>query len=135
MDSEAVSRRARGRPVVFTDEVLRTASGYSYARSVQSRRGAQDLVYRMFAIAAIEHFCEAYPEKAETLGWLLRPRRRHQLLTALGRIGRPRSDVNGTLHWSAADVSRLIEAALEVAETRPSSKAGVEMLRHRRQVE
>jgi hypothetical protein len=32
---------------------------------VQTRRGAQDLVYRMFAIAVLEHYCEAYAEKAE----------------------------------------------------------------------
>jgi hypothetical protein len=132
MESEAVSRRARGRPVVFSDEVLRTATGYSYARRVHSRRGAQDLVYRMFAIATIEHYCEAYPEKAETLEWLLWPKRRHQLLTALGRIGRPRSDGNGSLQWSESDVARLIDAALEVAERQPSSKEGVAMLRGRR---
>ena len=81
-----------GRPPVFSEEVLRRATGYSYARRVGTRRGAQDLVYRMFAVAVLEHYCEAYPEKAETLGWLLRPKRRHALLTELGRVAHPRSD-------------------------------------------
>ena len=58
-------------------------------------RCAQDLVYRMFAIAVLEHYCEAYPEMAETLDWLPRPKRRHALLTELGRIAQPASDANG----------------------------------------
>ena len=90
--TEADSGTTRGRPPVFTDEVLDQAAGYSYARRVRTRRGAQDLVYRMFAIAALEHFCEAYPEKEATLAWLLRPKRRHALLTELGRVAQPRSD-------------------------------------------
>ena len=114
---------------MFSDDTLRRASRYSYARSVQSRRGAQDLVYRMFAIAVLEHYCEAYPEKAEGLDWLFRPRLRHALLTELGRIGRPSSDAAGELLWNPDDVSRLIRAAHEVAEARPSTKAGVAMLR------
>jgi len=60
-------KRTRGRPRVFSDTVLRQATGFSYARSVRTRRGAQDLVYRMFAVAAIELFQEAYPEKAAPL--------------------------------------------------------------------
>ena len=76
----------RGRPPVFSEESLRQAAGYSYARRIATRRGAQDLVYRMFAVAVLEHYCEAYPEKAETLGWLLWPKRRHTLLTELGRV-------------------------------------------------
>ena len=83
----------------------------------------------MFAIAVLEHYCEAYPEKEATLAWLLRPRRRHALLTELGRIARPRSDVHGALAWTEVDVSRLIAAALTVAEARPSTKAGVAMIR------
>jgi hypothetical protein len=83
----------------------------------------------MFAIAVLEHFCEAYPERAESLAWLLRPRRRHALLTELGRIAQPRSDASGELRWSADDVSRLIAAAFEVADARPSTKSGVAMLR------
>ena len=47
---------------MFSDETLRRTSGYSYARRIESRRGAQDLVYRMFAIAVIEHYCDAFPE-------------------------------------------------------------------------
>lgn len=117
---------------MFSDEVLEQAAGYSYARRVRTRRGAQDLVYRMFAIAALEHFCEAYPEKEETLAWLLRPKRRHALLTELGRVAQPRSDTRGGLRWSEADVSRLITTALAVAAARPSTKAGVAMIRDSR---
>jgi hypothetical protein len=86
----------------------------------------------MFAIAVLEHYCEAYPEEADTLGWLLRPRRRHALLTELGRVAQPKSDASGALRWSEDDVSRLVEAALELAEARPSTKAGVAMLRDAR---
>lgn len=130
MTLEADSRTRRsGRPYVFSDEALRRAAGYSYARRVQSRRGAQDLVYRMFAIAVLEQYCEAFPERADALAWLLRPRRRHALLTELGRVARPRSDANGELRWSEDDVMRLVAAALEVAEARPSTKSGIAMLR------
>lgn len=123
---------SRGRPVVFSEEILGRASQYSYARQVQTRRGAQDLVYRMFAIAVLEHYSEAYPEKAESLAWLLWPKRRHALLTELGRVAQPRSDANGELQWGADDVSRLVQAAFELAEARPSTKAGVAMLREAR---
>jgi hypothetical protein len=114
---------------VFSEDALRRATGYSYARQVQTRRGAQDLVYRMFAIAVLEHYCEAYAEKAEALAWLLWPKRRHALLTELGRIARPKSDVSGSLRWSEEEVSRLIEAAFVLAEARPSTKDGVLMMR------
>ena len=124
--------RGRGRPSAFSDDALRVATGYSYARRVGTRRGAQDLVYRMFAIATIEHYCEAFPEKAETLEWLLRPRRRHTLLSELGRFGNPRSDASGELRWNSLDVAQLIEAAIEIAETQPSTKEGVALLRKRR---
>ncbi len=126
---EADSESTRGRPPVFSDEVLGQAARYSYARRIRTRRGAQDLVYRMFAIAALEHFCEAYPEKELTLAWLLTPKRRHTLLTELGRVAQPRSDAAGGLSWSEPDVSRLITAALSVAEARPSTKVGVAMIR------
>jgi hypothetical protein len=86
----------------------------------------------MFAIAAIEHYCEAFPEKAAKLDWLLTPRRRHTLLSELGRLGNPSSGEDGELRWSANDVSLLIRAALEIAELRPSTKEGVAMLRERR---
>jgi hypothetical protein len=119
----------RGRPPVFSEEVLGRASGYSYARRVGTRRGAQDLVYRMFAVAVLEHYCDAYPEKAETLAWLLWPKRRHALLTELGRVARPRSDTSGNLRWSREDVSRLMEAAFLLAEAKPSTKRGVLMMR------
>jgi hypothetical protein len=129
MASEAVSRRPRGRPPVFSEETLRQAAEFSYARSVQTRRGAQDLVYRKFAIAAIELYCEAYPENAPTLDWLLKPTRRHALLSELGRVAQPKSDEQGELRWSEPDVSRLIGVALQIAEAKPSSKAGVAMIR------
>ena len=51
---------------MFSEETLMRASGYSYARRA-TRRGAQDLVYRMFAVAAIEQYCDACPDKAEIL--------------------------------------------------------------------
>ena len=86
----------------------------------------------MFAIAVLEHYCEAYPEKAEALSWLLGPKRRHALLTELGRVAQPRSAANGDLRWGEEDVSRLVQAALEVAIARPSTKEGVATLRHRR---
>lgn len=83
----------------------------------------------MFAVAAIELYCEAYPEKAGALAWLLKPTRRHALLSELGRVAGPKSDQQGVLRWSEHDVSRLIRAALEIAETKPSTKAGVAMIR------
>jgi hypothetical protein len=88
----------------------------------------------MFAIAAIEHYCEAFPEKATALEWLLEPRRRHTLLSELGRLGRPSTGEGGELRWRGGDVSLLIQAALEIAELRPSTKEGVAMLRERRRL-
>lgn len=129
MVSEAASERRRGRPPVFSDEVLRQAAGFSYARQVRTRRGAQDLVYRKFAVAALELYGEAYPEEAAPLAWLLTPRPRHSLLSELGRVAQPRSGENGELEWSARGVSRLIRAALMIAEARPTTKVGVQMLR------
>jgi hypothetical protein len=129
-DSTGVTQ-PRGRPAVFSEETLRRASGYSYARRVGTRRGAQDLVYRMFAIAVIEHYCEAFPESAQAFDWLLRPRR-HSLLSELGRVAQPRSGDHGDLRWNERDVALLIQTALEVANSRPSTKAGVTMIRDQR---
>ena len=129
MTSETASRRARGRPAVFSEDVLREAAGFSYARRVRTRRGAQDLVYRKFAVIAIQLYSEAYPEKAQTLAWLLTPRLRHTLLSELGRFARPWTDDQGVLRWSERDVSQMIRAALEVTEARPTTKVGVKMLR------
>lgn len=129
-DSNGVASR-RGRPAVFSEETLQRAAGYSYARRIESRRGAQDLVYRMFALAVIEHYCEAFPESAQPLEWLLRPRR-HSLLSELGRVAQPRSGDNGELRWTERDVASLIEIALELAERRPSTKEGIAMIRERR---
>ena len=131
MTSETASKRARGRPPVFSDDALRRAAGFSYARQVRTRRGAQDLVYRMFAVAAIELFQEAYPEKAPALDWLLTPRR-HSLLSELGRVAQPRSDGKDGLLWGERDVSRLVSVAFEIAEARPSTKVGVERVRDAR---
>lgn len=129
MPSEAASKSKLGRRPVFSDEALRHAQAFSYARHVGTRRGAQELVYRMFAVAAIEHYCEAYPERAQQLSWLLTPRRRHALLSELGRIARPRSDEQGDLRWQDDDVLRLIHAALKIVERKPTTKAGVAMIR------
>ena len=116
---------------MFSDEALRGASGFSYARRVGSRRGAQDLVYRMFAVAVIEHYCEAFPENRQALEWLLRPRR-HSLLSEIGRIAQPRSGHNGELLWNEKDVALMIETALEIARGQPSTKDGVAIIRQRR---
>jgi len=121
--------RVRGRPPVFSDAALLQATDFSYARSVKTRRGAQDLVYRMFAVAAIELFREAYPEMGAPLEWLLEPHRRHTLLTELGRTGKPRSDAAGGLTWSEEDVSELIRVALEIAQLKPTTKRGVARIR------
>jgi len=129
MASEVDSKRPRGRPRVFSDEALRQAADFSYARRVRTRRGAQDLVYRKFAVAAIELFREAYPEKAAPLNWLLSPRRRHVLLSELGRVAQPKSDNQGVLMWNERNVSRLINAAFQIAEAKPTTKAGVAMIR------
>ena len=67
------------------------------------------------------------------MAWLLRPKRRHALLSELGRIARPRSDESGALTWSEAAVSQLVTAALTVAAARPPTKAGVAMIRDIRQ--
>ena len=129
-DSNEVGQ-TRGRRVVFSDEALRGASGFSYARHVGSRRGAQDLVYRMFAVAVIEHYCEAFSENARSLQWLLRPRR-HTLLSELGRIAQPRSGHNGELLWHEKDVALMVETALEIAEAQPSTRDGIAIIRQRR---
>lgn len=132
MAYEADSKRTRGRPAVFSDDVLRQAAEFSYAREVRTRRGAQDLVYRRFAVVAIELYSEAFPEKAETLAWFFSPRLRHALLSELGRIAQPRSGEGGALRWDERDVERLIRTALEIARVQPSTKDGVAMIRKRR---
>lgn len=86
----------------------------------------------MFAVAAIEHYCEAFPESARKLEWFFKPRRRHTLLSELGRLARPKSGEDGVLRWTQRDVSRLIHAALELADERPATKDGVAMLRELR---
>lgn len=129
MSSAAGSDRSRGRRPVFSDEALRGAARYSYARRVRSRRGEQDLVYRQFAIAAIEVYSETFPERAAQLEWLLVPTPRHSLLTELGRVAKPRSGEQEALEWNAPDVSKLIRAAFMLAELKPSTKAGVALIR------
>jgi hypothetical protein len=132
MASEAASKRPRGRPRVFSDAALRQAADFSYARRVRTRRGAQDLVYRRFAVVAIKLYREAYPERAAPLEWLLKPALRHCLLSELGRVAEPTSDEQGVLQWRPRDVSRLIQAAFEIAEAKPTTKLGVEMIRELR---
>jgi hypothetical protein len=86
-------------------------------------------VYRKFAIVAIELYREAFPEKGSRLEWLLEPHPRHSLLSELGRVGEPTSDEQGVLRWNARDVNRLIHAALEIADAKPTTKLGIVMIR------
>jgi hypothetical protein len=127
--TEDSAKRPRGRPTVFSDEALRRAARFSYARRVRTRRGAQDLVYRQFAIAAIELYREAYGQEAAQLDWLLGPTPRHSLLTELGRVAHPRANEDGVFEWSTHDVSELIRAALMVSVSRPRTKEGIKMIR------
>ena len=122
----------RGRPHVFSDDELRRAAQFAYARRVRTRRGAQDLVYRKFALVAIELYRESHPDEAAALDWLLHPAPRYSLLSELGRIGGPRSGREDALEWDAHDVNRLIDAALEIARVKPRTKDGVAMIRELR---
>jgi hypothetical protein len=122
----------RGRPHVFSDEELRRAAKFAYARRVRTRRGAQDLVYRKFALVAIELYRESHPEAAARLDWLLEPTPRYSLLSELGRIGGPRSGRADELEWNARDVNRLIRAAFAIARVKPRTKEGVAMIRELR---
>jgi hypothetical protein len=114
---------------VFSDDELRRASQFAYARRVRTRRGAQDLVYRKFALVAIELYRESHPEAATALDWLLQPAPRYSLLSELGRVGAPHSSSAGELEWNARDVNRLIEVALEIARVKPRTKDGIAMIR------
>ena len=87
MPREAASERPRGRRPVFSEDELRHAAQFAYARRVRTRRGAQDLVYRKFAVAVIELYREAHPVEGAPLEWLLRPMPRYSLLSELGRVG------------------------------------------------
>ena len=62
MTPGAASQRPRAARA-FSAAALRQATEFSYARTIRTPRGAQDLVYRMFAVAAIELYQEAYPER------------------------------------------------------------------------
>jgi hypothetical protein len=126
--SEAASKNHRGRRRLFSDEEMRRAAQFAYARRVRTRRGAQDLVYRKFALVAIEHYRAAHPEDGAPLEWFLRPPR-YSLLSELGRIAEPRSGKQDVLEWSAPGVNTLIRAAFEVAAAKPSTKDGVAMIR------
>lgn len=108
---------------------MRRAAQFAYARRVRTRRGAQDLVYRKFAVAAIELYQEAHPHKGQALDWLLTPMPRYSLLSELGRVAEPRSSEDGALVWSARDVNRLIRVALAIAAAKPSTKTGIAMIR------
>jgi hypothetical protein len=125
VDSEAASKKL-GRPEVFTAEALEQArrSGVAAARHVKTRRGAQDLVYRIRAVAVIERYREIYPEEATPLEWLFKPGDmrgetwRHSLLTELGRARRPQ--------W-------IIAIALRITQLKPPAKQGVRLIRRWRQ--
>ena len=125
----AASERSLGRPPVFSDDELQRASRFAYAKRVRTRRGAQDLVYRKFAIAVIELYCEAHPEDAARLEWLLRPVPRYSLLSELGRIAGPRSGEEDELEWTAPAVNQLIQAAVGIACLKPPTKVGIAMIR------
>jgi hypothetical protein len=129
---EAASEKSRGRRPVFSDDELRRAAQFAYARRVRTRRGAQDLVYRKFAVAALELYRESHPDAGAALEWLLAPMPRYSLLSELGRVAGPRSGDEGALQWDATHVNRLIEVALEIAEAKPTTKVGVSMIRDRR---
>jgi hypothetical protein len=129
MTTEAASKKRRGRRRVFSDHELQRAEEFAYARRVRTRRGAQDLVYRRFAIVALELYRDAHPDKGARLEWLLSPTPRYSLLSELGRLAEPRSGEQDRLQWSPRDVNRLIHAALEIAEARPTTKVGVAMIR------
>ena len=111
-----------GRPRVFTDEVLDRVvrSGIASARRVTTRRGAQDLVYRLRAVTVIEQFRRIYPQEAGPLVWLFKPGDmrgetwRHSLLTELGRGERPQ--------W-------IVAAALQIASLQPPAKEGIRLIR------
>jgi hypothetical protein len=126
---EAASKRMRGRPHVFSDDELRRAAQFAYARRVRTRRGAQDLVYRKFALVVIELYRESHPESAAAFDWLLHPAPRYSLLSELGRIGGPRSSIEGELQWNVRDVNRLIEAARDIAAVKPRTKDGIALIR------
>ena len=129
---EAASKKLRGRPHVFSEEELRRAAQFAYARRVRTRRGAQDLVYRKFALVVIELYRESHPEDARAFDWLLRPAPRYSLLSELGRIGGPRSSIEGELQWHTRDVNRLIEAARNIATVKPRTKDGIALIRELR---
>jgi hypothetical protein len=129
MTTEAASKKPRGRRRVFSDDELRRAAQFAYVRRVRTRRGAQDLVYRKFAIAAIELYREAHPDTGAPLEWLVSPSPRYSLLSELGRIAEPKSGEEDALEWRAREVNRLIHAALEIAEAKPTTKVGVAMIR------
>lgn len=121
---EAASKRL-GRPEVFSEEALMrvVASGVSPARRVTTKRGAQDLMYRVRAVVVIDRFRRLYSDEAAPLGWLCMPGDmrgetwRHSLLTELGRITNPQV---------------LIPVALHVARLQPNTKHGIRLIRNLR---
>lgn len=121
MNSEASSKK-RGRPEVFSEEQLELAlrAGVAASRRVRSKRGAQDLVYRIRAAYIIEEYRRIYPSESEPLKWLFYPGDmrgetwRHSLLTELGRARTPQ---------------QVVAAAIYIANRQPPTKAGIRMIR------
>lgn len=93
------------------------------ARHVTTRRGAQDLAYRIRAVAVIEQYRKIYPEEAEPLAWLFNPGDmrgetwRHSLLTELGR---------------ASKAQHIVLIAQRIAEVQPATKEGIRLIRRLR---
>jgi hypothetical protein len=125
VNSEAASKK-RGRPTVFSDDVLEWAlrSGVAAARRVTTRRGAQDLVYRLRAVVVIEEYRKHYPAEAESLEWLFKPGDlrgetwRHSLLTEIGRAHHPQL---------------IIPIAQRISAVKPTTKDGIRLIRLMRQ--
>lgn len=126
VDSEASSKKKRGRPRAFSDEWLERAllSGASASRHIKTTRGAHDVAYRIQAVAVIEQFRKLYPAEAESLEWLFKPGDmrgetwRHSLLTEIGRAHHPQ--------W-------IIPIARRIAELQPKTKDGIRLIRLMRQ--
>lgn len=99
-------------------------SGVPAVRHVTTRRGAQDVAYRLRAVGVIEEYRRIYPQRAEPLEWLFRSGDRtgrtwrHSLLTELGRVD---------------SAPRMMAIALRIAELKPRTKQGIRLVRQWRE--